>query len=110
MNAELARRFLPQFSKGCAVGTVAVIVMVALAFRSWKLSTLALLPTAIGLVWTAACSGSRGSSSILCLFTVVTFVGIGVDYGIHLVHHYHEHRMRHARCKNWRRLFSSRRS
>ena len=92
VNAELARRFLPQFLKGLLVGTVAVIVMVALAFRSWKLSTLALLPTAIGLVWTAGLLGlARVELDLFAVFTVVTFVGIGVDYGIHLVHHYHEH-------------------
>ena len=59
VNAELAQRFLPQFLRGLLVGTVAVILMVALAFRSWKLSTLALLPTAIGLVWTAGLLGAR---------------------------------------------------
>ena len=92
MNAELAQRFLPQFLRGLLVGTVAVILMVALAFRSWKLSTLALLPTAIGLVWTAGLLGlARVELDLFAVFAVVTFVGIGVDYGIHLVHHYHEH-------------------
>ena len=92
VNAELAQRFLPQFLRGLLVGTVAVILMVALAFRSWKLSTLALLPTAIGLVWTAGLLGlARVELDLFAVFTVVTFVGIGVDYGIHLVHHYHEH-------------------
>jgi uncharacterized protein len=92
VNAELAQRFLPQFLRGLLVGTIAVVLMVALAFRSWKLSTLALLPTAIGLVWTAGLLGlARIELDLFAVFTVVTFVGIGVDYGIHLVHHYHEH-------------------
>jgi predicted exporter len=92
VNGELAQRFLPQFLRGLFVGTIAVVLMVALAFRSWKLSTLALLPTAIGLVWTAGLLGlGRVELDLFAVFTVVTFVGIGVDYGIHLVHHYHEH-------------------
>lgn len=92
INAELARRFLPQFIKGLLVGTIAVVMMIAVAFRAWRLSILALLPTAVGLVWTAGLLGlARIELDLFAVFTVVTFVGIGVDYGIHLVHHYHEH-------------------
>ncbi|MEN3337083.1 MAG: uncharacterized protein V7647_759 [Acidobacteriota bacterium] len=92
VNAELGRRFLPQFLRGLLVGTIAVVIMIATAFREWRLSTLALLPTAVGLVWTAGLLGiARVELDLFAVFTVVTFVGIGVDYGIHLVHHYREH-------------------
>ena len=52
---------------------------------------LALLPTAIGLVWAAGLLALAGSElDLFALFAVVTFVGIGVDYGIHLVQRYRE--------------------
>jgi predicted exporter len=91
VNAELAERFLPQFLKGLVIGTVVVVVIILLAFREWRLSLLALLPTAIGLVWTAGLLALLGVElDLFALFAVVTFVGIGVDYGIHLVHRFRE--------------------
>jgi predicted RND superfamily exporter protein len=91
VNQELARRFLPQFLRGLAIGSGIVIVLVILAFRDWWLSLLALLPTAIGLVWGAGILALIGVElDLFAIFAVVTFVGIGVDYGVHLVHRHQE--------------------
>jgi len=91
VNAELARSFLPQFIKGLAIGTAIVIVLVIAAFRDWRLSLYAMLPTAIGLIWAAGVLAIGGVElDLFAVFAVVTFVGIGVDYGIHLVHRYQE--------------------
>jgi predicted exporter len=91
VNRELARSFLPQFLKGLTIGTVIVVALVVIAFRSWRLSLLAMLPTAIGLVWAAGLLALAGVElDLFAVFAVVTFVGIGVDYGIHLVHRYQE--------------------
>ena len=91
VNEELSRTFLPQFIRGLAIGTLIVIVIVVWAFRHWWLSVLALLPTAIGLVWAAGLLSLAGAElDLFALFAVVTFVGIGVDYGIHLVQRYRE--------------------
>jgi predicted exporter len=92
VNRELADRFLPQFLKGLGIGTLMVVVLVVAAFRSWRLSLYALLPTVIGLVWTAGILGATGIElDLFAMFAVVTFLGIGVDYGIHLVHRFREH-------------------
>ena len=89
VNEELGRRFLPQFAKGLMVGTVIVILLVAAAFRDWRLSLLSLGPAAIGLVWSAGVLAlARVELDLFAVFAVVTFVGIGVDYGVHLVHRY----------------------
>jgi predicted exporter len=91
VNRELADRFVPQFVKGLVIGTVLVIVIVVAAFRDWRLSAFALLPTVIGLVWTAGLLALAGIElDLFAMFAVVTFLGIGVDYGIHLVHRYQE--------------------
>jgi uncharacterized protein len=91
VNRELSDRFLPQFIRGLAIGTIIVVAIVVWAFRDWWLSVLALLPTAIGLVWAAGLLALAGSElDLFALFAVVTFVGIGVDYGIHLVQRYRE--------------------
>jgi predicted RND superfamily exporter protein len=91
VNRELARSFLPQFVKGLAIGTLIVVALVVAAFRNWRLSVFALLPTAIGLVWAAGALAMAGVElDLFAVFAVVTFVGIGVDYGIHLVHRFQE--------------------
>jgi predicted exporter len=91
VNRELSDRFLPQFIRGLAIGTIIVVAIVVWAFRDWWLSLLALLPTAIGLVWAAGLLALAGSElDLFAIFAVVTFVGIGVDYGIHLVQRYRE--------------------
>jgi predicted RND superfamily exporter protein len=91
VNKELSKRFLPQFLKGLAIGTVMVIASLALVFRDWRLCILALLPTFAGLVWTAGVLALAGVElDLFAVFAVVTFVGIGVDYGIHMVHRYRE--------------------
>ena len=92
MNRELADRFLPQFVKGLVDRHArSSSLLVVAAFRDWRLSLLALLPTAVGLVWAAGVLALAGVElDLFALFAVVTFVGIGVDYGIHLVHRYQE--------------------
>jgi lauroyl/myristoyl acyltransferase len=91
VNRELAERFLPEFAKGLSIGTLVVVVLVVIAFRSWRLSVLSLLPTALGIVWAAGALALVGIAlDLFALFAVVTFVGIGVDYGIHMVHRYRQ--------------------
>jgi predicted RND superfamily exporter protein len=91
VNRELARSFLPQFVKGLTIGTLIVVALVVAAFRNWRLSVFAMLPTAIGLIWAAGALAMAGVElDLFAVFAVVTFVGIGVDYGIHLVHRFQE--------------------
>lgn len=91
VNRELANRFLPEFVKGLSIGTVLVVALVYLAFRNFRLSMLSLAPTALGLVWAAGALALAGVAlDLFALFAVVTFVGIGVDYGVHMVHRYQE--------------------
>jgi predicted RND superfamily exporter protein len=91
VNRELSDRFLPQFVRGLGIGTLIVVVIVVLAFRNWWLSLLALLPTGVGLIWAGGLLALAGlEMDLFALFAVVTLVGIGVDYGIHLVQRYRE--------------------
>jgi predicted RND superfamily exporter protein len=83
----MARRFGPEFAKGMAVGSLIVLALLVAAFRRWDSTLLALVPTLLALVWTAGVLAATGVSlDLFSMFAVMTFVGIGVDYGIHLVH------------------------
>jgi predicted exporter/lauroyl/myristoyl acyltransferase len=91
VNRELAASFLPQFLRGLSIGSLVVVLMIAVTFRAWRLSALAIVPTVAGLIWAAGLLAvARVPLDLFALFAVVTFVGIGVDYGIHVVHRYRE--------------------
>jgi predicted RND superfamily exporter protein len=87
VNREMAERFTPEFVKGVCVGSLLVLGLLVAAFRRWDFTLLALVPTALALIWTAGVLAVSGISlDLFSMFAVMTFVGIGVDYGIHLVH------------------------
>jgi predicted exporter len=91
VNAELSARFMPQFMLGLTVGSLIVLASIVATFRSVRLSLLTLLPTVIGLTWAAGLLGlAQVELDLFAIFAVITFIGIGVDYGIHLVHRYQE--------------------
>jgi predicted RND superfamily exporter protein len=87
VNADLAAHFRPQFIIALAAGLVVVFLMMLVTFRRVGLTALALLPTVLGLVWAAALLAVCGVQlDLFSVFAVLTLIGIGVDYGIHLVH------------------------
>ena len=89
VNEELSANFPPQFLKGVAVGSAIVFGLILATFRNWRHLLLALAPTAIGLIWAGGILALAGVElDLFALFAVMTFVGIGVDYGIHLIHRY----------------------
>ena len=89
VNRELAERAIPQFLKGVAVGTIAVFLLIYLVFRSVRRSLLAFLPTALGFVWSAGLLSLLGVElDLFSLFAAMTFIGIGTDYGIHMIYRY----------------------
>jgi predicted exporter len=87
INHELRRQFFPQFLKGIVLGTIAVAVIIYVVFRSVRHTLLALLPTAIGFVWSAgALAMLKVELDLFSLFAAVTFIGIAVDYGIYVLY------------------------
>ena len=91
VNEELAARFMPQFVRGLIVGSVVVVALIVLMFRDWRLALLSTIPTIVGLVWAAGILALCGITlDLFAVFAVVTFVGIGIDYGIHVVHRYQD--------------------
>jgi hypothetical protein len=89
VNRELSEGLVPQFLVGVAIGGVAVFVLMWLTFRNLRLTALALLPTILGIIWGAGILALLGAVvDLFSLFGVLAFIGIGVDFGIHLVHRY----------------------
>ena len=87
VNGELRASLLPQFLKGIAIGSVAVILLIYGDFRSVRLTLLCLLPTVLGLLWSAGLFAVAGIElDLFSIFGIVMAIGIGVDYGVHIVH------------------------
>lgn len=87
VNALLAAQFGRQFFVALAAGTAIVFLLILLTFRRLALTFIAISPTILGLIWAGAILAQFGPSlDLFSIFAVLTLIGIGVDYGIHLVH------------------------
>jgi predicted RND superfamily exporter protein len=89
VNRELEDSFLPQFVAGAVIGTAGVILLTFLGFRDVRLTALSLLPTVLGLVWGMGILALLGIElDLFSVFALLMCIGIGVDYGIHVLHRY----------------------
>lgn len=62
-----------------------VVVILWVALRSWHIVTAAVATLLVGLVWTAAFAAvSVGYLNIVSLAVAILFIGLGVDFAIHL--------------------------
>ena len=87
VNDSLAARFPRELATALAVGAAIVILLIWIEFRSVMPTALAVVPTAIGLVWGLGVLGWAGMVlDLFSVFAILMFLGIGVDYGIHLLH------------------------
>ncbi len=66
-----------------------------LALRSWRLLLAALATLLAGLVWTTALASlTVGHLNLVSLTFAVLYIGLGIDFAIHLLMHYGEQRRR----------------
>lgn len=87
VNASLAHRFPRELAWGLGVGALVVLLLIWMEFRAIVPTLYALVPTALGLIWGLGALGWAGVVlDLFSVFAVLMFLGIGVDYGIHLVH------------------------
>ena len=89
VNHDMAQRFMPEFLKGMTIGVIAVALLLYGVFRSVRYTLLALLPTAVGFIWSAGLLALfRIELDLFSLFAAVTSIGIAVDYGIYVLYRY----------------------
>lgn len=87
VNTTLAARLPGELTLGLGAGALIVILLIWLEFRAVVPTVYALVPTVLGLVWGLGALGWAGVVlDLFSVFAVLMFLGIGVDYGIHLVH------------------------
>lgn len=72
-----------------SLGLVATILIIGL--RSWQLISAAVLTLVTGLIWTSGFSAlAIGSLNLISIAFAVLYIGLGIDYSIHLCLRYQE--------------------
>lgn len=77
--------------EAAGIGLVLVFVLMAADLGGIRQAAVALVPLAFGMVWMLGLMGWLGLEvNLINIFVVTMVIGIGVDYGIHLVHRWEE--------------------
>lgn len=73
------------------IGVVLVALLLWGDFRELRACGLALLPLALGILWMLGAMVALGlRMNFMNIFVITMIIGIGVDYGIHVLHRYRE--------------------
>jgi predicted exporter len=87
VNRELEAQFRPDFLMGAALGIVGVALLLAIGFGGLRLVPLALLPTALGVLWSVGLLSLAGVSlDLFSAFALLASIGVGVDYSVHVLY------------------------
>ena len=73
------------------LGLVLVALLLWVDFRRIRHTFLALVPLAVGIIWMLGAMAVLGMElNFMNIFVTTMIIGIGVDYGLHVVHRYRE--------------------
>jgi predicted RND superfamily exporter protein len=88
---ELKREVYQDARLATLLALLGVAVLLYLDFRSLKSTFLALVPLGFGILWMFGLMELLGMKlNLMNIFAVIMILGIGVDYGVHMLHRYLE--------------------
>jgi len=91
LNKTLRHEMKVGSLKTIIVGTIFVFLIVYLDFKSFFISLLSLSPLFISLVWLLGSMALlKEPLNMMNIFVLTMIIGIGSDYGIHIIHRYRE--------------------
>ena len=91
VSSFLRERVLTDAAVAAALGFVIVTFLLWLDFRSISVTLLSLVPLVMGILWMLGGMVVLGESmNFMNIFVTTMIIGIGVDYGIHMLHRYRE--------------------
>ncbi len=77
------------------IGLVLVMALLWIDFRNLHAAIIALVPLLVGVLWMIAAMVVLDLHlNFMNIFVITMIIGIGVDYGIHVIHRYREEEMR----------------
>ncbi len=87
----LRRRVLRDAVVAAVLGLVVVGFLLWLDYRRVRDTILSLVPLSVGVLWMLGGMAALGvSMNFMNIFVTTMIIGIGVDYGIHIIHRYRE--------------------
>jgi len=87
VSAVLRRKVRIESLVAASLGFVAVFALLWLSYRSVRWAAVSLLPLALGVIWMFGAMGAFGiDMNFMNIFVTTMIVGIGTDYGVHMVH------------------------
>lgn len=90
---ESGRIMRRTFAQSAALAFIVICVLVWIDFRSWRATILAVMPLAVGTLWLLGFMGFTGIQfNMANFFAIPILIGIGVDFGVHLVHRLRQER------------------
>ncbi len=91
VSAELRRIVWRDAAKAAVIGMVAVFLLMWADLSSPVRALLALVPLAVGMLWMLGLMALLGLRvNFMNIFVITMVIGIGVDYGVHLLHRWFE--------------------
>lgn len=91
ISAELRKIVWDDALKAAVLGMIVVFILMWLDLGGPLRALLALLPLAVGMVWMLGAMGLMGLRlNFFNIFVLTMIIGIGVDYGVHLLHRWYE--------------------
>lgn len=84
---ESGRIMRQTFGRSAVLAFLVICLLVWIDFRSWRCAVLAVTPLAVGLLWLFGLMGLFDIPfNMANFFAIPILIGIGVDFGVHLVH------------------------
>jgi predicted RND superfamily exporter protein len=91
VSAELRRIVWGDAAKAAILGLVLVFILLWADLGTPMHSLLALVPLVVGMVWMLGAMALLGIQvNLMNIFVLTMIIGIGVDYGVHLLHRWME--------------------
>lgn len=84
---ENGRLMRETFLRSAILAFIVICILVWIDFRSWRATVLAVMPLTVGTLWLVGVMGIAGIPfNMANFFAIPILIGIGVDFGVHLVH------------------------
>ncbi len=91
VSAALRKLVWKDAARAAALGMLLVVLLLAIDLGGIGQASLALIPLAIGIVWMLGAMALAGiRMNLMNIFVLTMIIGIGVDYGVHLLHRWRE--------------------
>lgn len=76
-------------AQATVISAIAIILFLMIDFRSFKYTLLAVIPLTIGTIWMVGLMAASGMKlSMMNFMAMPLIIGIGIDYGVHVLHRY----------------------